>query len=107
MINRCKFLGAGLNICSKTNEGCQYMSDPESCPQPYEEEFDRQYYSPNPKSVGTGLSSKELMERDGSEEVESLTEFTDRIEGELDGMGVKVERGEIEDIIEEDAPDWF
>lgn len=91
MLNRCKFLSVGLNLCSITGTGCSHMADPDSCPN-YDEESDRPYHTPSAVAP--------------IEETESLTEFTDRIEGELDGMGIKVERGEIEDI-EEEAPDWF
>jgi tRNA(Ile2) C34 agmatinyltransferase TiaS len=62
------------------------MADPDSCPN-YDEESDRHYHTPSAVAPG--------------EEVESLSEYTDRVEAELNGMGIKVVRGEVEDIEEE------
>ena len=103
VLNRCKFLSIGLNLCGITNTGCSHMADPHACPT-YDEDFDRAYVATykdkSPAEVAQAESKRIDME------VESLTEFVDRIEGELDGMGIKVERGEVEDVVEE-TPEWF
>lgn len=85
MINRCKYINIILTICSQINRVCPYMADPLSCPD-YDEGANRPYHTPS------------------TENVESLTEFADRIEGELNGMGIKVVKSE--EVIEE-VPDWF
>lgn len=79
------------------------MADPTSCPD-YDEDADRQYvesYSYK-KMSPTEIAHAESKRIDM--EVESLTKFVERIEGELDGMGIKVTK--VEEIIK-DAPDWF
>jgi len=102
MLNRCKFLNVGLNTCGVTNEGCSCMADPLSCPN-YDESFRRDYID-----TYTGKSPAEVARLEShrvSEEVESITEFADRLEAELNGLGIKVVRTE-EEVVEE-APDWF
>lgn len=103
MLNRCKFLNIALNTCGITNAGCPCMADPPSCPN-YNEDFDRSYIPTYKEKSSAEIARLESHRID--EEIESLTEFTDRIEGELNGMGIKVERGEVKDI-EEEVPDWF
>lgn len=101
MMNRCKFLNLALNTCGISNGSCQFMADPYSCTS-YDEDKDRSYVE------GYGLAGKSPIEVAQAEshrvadEVESLTDFAGRIEGELDGMGIRVVREEIKD-----APDWF
>jgi len=102
LINRCKFLNVGLNTCGITNEGCSCMADPPSCPA-YEESFHRAYIDTYKGKSPTEVAHLESQRT--SEEVESITEFADRLEAELNGMGIKVERTE-EEIVKE-APDWF
>ena len=101
MINRCKFLNVGLNLCGITNGGCPYMADPPSCPT-YDESFDRSYIGSYKKK--SPMEIAQLESHRIGEEVESLTEFANRLEAELNGRGIKVER--TEEIVEE-APDWF
>lgn len=101
MINRCKFLNIGLNLCGITNAMCPYMADPHSCPT-YDESIDRAYVRSYKEKSPTEVA--QLESRRVDEEVESLTGFADRIEGELNGLGIKVKR--TEEIVKE-APDWF
>lgn len=101
MINRCKFINIGLNTCGITNEGCLYMADPFSCPT-YDESMHRAYVDGYKEKSPTEIA--QLESHRVSEEVESLTGFADRLEAELNGMGIKVER--TEEIIKE-APEWF
>ena len=78
------------------------MTDPHSCPD-YNESVDRAYID-----TYKGKSPTEIIRLESqrtSEEVESLTEFADRLEAELNGMGIKVER--TEDEIVKEVPDWF
>ncbi|GAJ02303.1 unnamed protein product [marine sediment metagenome] len=79
------------------------MADPHSCPD-YNESVDRAYIDTYKDKSPTEVAHLESQRV--SEEVESITEFADRLEAELNGMGIKVERGEVEDIVEE-TPDWF
>jgi len=99
MVNRCKFLNAILNICGQSGQPCAYMADPPSCPI-YDEAVNRSYLdgykAKTPTEIAQAESERVCME------VESLDDFVDRIEGELDGMGIKVAREEVEE-----APDWF
>lgn len=87
MINQCKNFNIALGICTEIKQACLYMADPTSCHR-YDEEGIRPYHTPSAQ--------------ENNPEAESLTEFTDRIEAELNGMGIKVDREEIEE-----APDWF
>lgn len=96
MINRCKYINIVLHICGISNTQCQYMADPASCPT-YGEPFDRSFVE---GYKGNGLTEVAKLESDRvNTEVESLEAFASRIEGELNGMGIKTER--------EEAPDWF
>ena len=97
MMNRCKFMNIALNTCGMTNSGCLHMADPTSCPN-YDEDFDRSYVQGYQEKSPVEVAQHESHRV--SQEVESLTEFANRIEGELDGMGIKVEK-------EVEVPDWF
>ena len=77
------------------------MADPPSCPD-YDESLDRSYIPTYKDKSPTEIARLESHRIET--EVESLTEFADRLEGELNGMGIKVER--TEEIVKE-APDWF
>jgi len=87
MINKCRFLNPILQICSLSNAVCPFMPDPHSCPS-YDEEFG-QIYPSHPDWVDR-LSG----------DIDDAESFAERMEAELNGLGVRVER------IEE-APDWF
>lgn len=87
MINRCKFLNPLLTLCSQINRACPCMADPCSCPM-YDEELTCPYH--------TWSASHPITEP------KTLEEFTNRIEAELDGMGIKVVREMVEM-----PPDWF
>ena len=74
------------------------MADPPSCPMPYDEDFNRSYVERYKEKSPTEIVRLESHRI--SEEVESLDEFTERIESELDGLGIKVTKTE-------EVPDWF
>ena len=102
MVNRCKLLNIALNTCGLTNAGCPFMADPHSCPD-YDEYSDRSYMMKG----YTGKSPTEIAKAEAKRvdtEIESLTEFAGRLESELDGLGIKVERTE---EITGEVPDWF
>jgi len=87
VINQCKFLNIALGICVETNRACTHMADPLSCPN-YDEDGKQFHHIP-------ATQTNHL-------EPESLTEFVNRTESELNGLGIKVEKEEVEE-----APDWF
>lgn len=97
MLNRCKFLNIVLHICGISNAPCQYMADPHSCPN-YDEDFDRSYIDSYKREDGQPNSPAEITQIAQAEtrrtdmEVESLGDFANRIESELNGMGIKTER---------------
>ncbi|MBU0778194.1 hypothetical protein KKF82_08040 [Patescibacteria group bacterium] len=115
MINRCRFLNIGLNLCSQIGQSCPYMTDPSPCPD-YDEDFDRSYVENYRmaklkgddliKAENKRLSTKTIYSAPGlSGDIEDAKAFTSRVEAELNGMGVKVEK--TEEIVEEEAPEWF
>ena len=87
LVNMCKNLNAVLSICTIMDTPCLFMANPRSCPD-YGEESIRPHQT-LPKQT-----------EDTSERTESLIEFADRIdeefaqriEGELDSIGIKVEK---------------
>lgn len=98
MMNNCRFLNLTLQICSQSNAVCPYMTDPDSCAF-YEEEFG-QIPPTTPDWVDKIPKTPEPEPKRIDMEVESFGDFAERMEAELNGLGVKVER------IEE-PPDWF
>lgn len=95
MVNNCKFINIILTLCGLTNTSCRYMSDPHSCPS----------YDEAPNHPWQSQTHPDWVDR-LDEDVKHPTDFIKRIEAELNGMGIKVEKIE-EETNETEAPDWF
>lgn len=114
VLNRCKFLKIILHVCGITGFQCHCMADPYLCSN-YDEDADRpcvQGYGSKDFDEGKDLAKIAQVESERtSMEVESFTNYADRIQDELlEIYRIKSERIEIIEEHGEEAsevPDWF
>lgn len=78
MVNNCKFINLVLTLCELSKASCRYMADPHSCPS-YDEIGERSYQS-------TPDWAPQV------EETETVIQYAERLDAELNGMGIKVTR---------------
>ena len=85
MINQCKNINIILTTCIPTGAPCQFMTDPQSCPE-YDEESAKSFQS-HPDWVDKSEGKPEPQ-------VESVDEFVERTNSELSEIGAKTKKDE-------------
>ena len=111
LVNNCTQFEAMLNMCTQVGQLCGFMSDPTMCPD-YKDERQVIIHNYSHDTVRVEKIQVPHVDKpvaDNSLNTETTSEFVDRIEGELDAMGIRVVR-EPDEVIPEkqlEMPDDF
>ena len=110
-VNNCIQFESMLNMCTQVGQLCGFMSDPTTCPD-YKDEIQVIIHNYSHDTVRVEKIQVKPINKpvdDDTVNTETTSEFVDRVEGELDAMGIKVVR-EPDEVIPEkqlEMPDDF